>query len=113
MTMTDQTLMPGMAAGSPSLLAAASKAPALRPTDDVAKARASAEDFEAFFISQMLDTMFKGIRSDGPMGGGHAEEVFRGLLNQEYGKTIAHAGGFGIADMVMREMLHTQEVKPS
>lgn len=110
--MADHSMTAGLTTATP-LLEAAGRPPALRPTGDVARARAAAEDFEAFFIGQMLDTMFKGIRTDGPMGGGHAEQVFRGLLNQEYGKTIAGAGGFGIADMVMREMLNTQEVDPS
>lgn len=79
------------------------------PTSDLAKARAAAEDFEAFFVSQSLDIMTKGIESDGMFGGGNGERVFRTLLNQEYGKAIAKAGGFGIADMVMQEMIKQQE----
>jgi Rod binding domain-containing protein len=37
--------------------------------------------------------------------------MYRGLLMQEYGKTVARDGGFGIADAVEREMLKMQEVK--
>jgi len=69
----------------------------------------AAKDFESFFLSQMLDQISQGISSDGMFGGGHAEKVFKGLLNQEYGKAIAQSGGVGIADMVKTEMLRMQE----
>ncbi len=68
-----------------------------------------AQDFEAFFLSRMLDDMFAGIKTDGPMGGGQGESMFRGLLNQEYGKVIADTGGVGVADAVYREMIKLQE----
>lgn len=69
----------------------------------------AAKEFESFFLSQMLDQISSGISSDGMFGGGHAEKVFKGLLNQEYGKAIAQSGGVGIADMVKVEMLRMQE----
>ena len=74
------------------------------------EARAAAENFESFFLATILDSMFSGIETDGLLGGGHAEAVFRSLLNQEYGKTIASAGGIGVADQVEREIPKLQEV---
>ena len=71
----------------------------------------AAEDFEAVFLSQMLESMFKGIKTDGPFGGGHAEEMMRSFMLQEYGKVMAAGGGIGIADAVKRELLHAQEGK--
>jgi Rod binding domain-containing protein len=71
----------------------------------------TAEDFEAVFMSQMLESMFKGIKTDGPFGGGHAEEIMRSFMLQEYGKVMAAGGGIGIADAVKRELLHAQEGK--
>jgi flagellar protein FlgJ len=69
-----------------------------------------AEDFEAFFLGQTLETMFQGIKTDENFGGGRGEDVFRSLQVQEYGKAIAKAGGLGIADVVKREILRQQEV---
>jgi hypothetical protein len=51
------------------------------------------------------------IISAGPFGGGHGEEVFRSLLTQEYGRSMARAGGVGFADAVQREILRLQEVE--
>ncbi|MCG8493932.1 MAG: rod-binding protein [Sneathiellales bacterium] len=74
------------------------------------KARAAAEDFEAFFLSQMLNTMSAGIQTDETFGGGESEKIFRSMLNDEYSKSMARQGGIGIADAVFREMLAMQEV---
>ncbi|HEX9835400.1 MAG TPA: rod-binding protein [Alphaproteobacteria bacterium] len=81
---------------------------ALRTAND---AKRAAEEFEAQFLAQMLEHMFADVRTDGPFGGGQAEEIYRSLLMQEYGKVIAKAGGVGLADTVRREILRAQEVR--
>ena len=63
------------------------------------------------FIGQMLSTMFEGVKTDGPFGGGYGEGVFRSLMVEQYSKTIADQGGFGLADQVKREILKLQEMK--
>lgn len=73
--------------------------------------QATAEEFEAVFLSTMLSQMFTGLPTDGPFGGGHAEETFRGMLIEQYGKEIAATGGIGIADEVARELLRLQEAQ--
>ena len=54
-----------------------------------AQAQKAAEDVEAFFLSQVFETMFAGVKTDGPFGGGQGEKVFRSMLVQEYGKAAA------------------------
>jgi len=71
--------------------------------------REKAEDFEAVFLSQMLRPMFESVPTDGLMGGGQAESVYRGMMSDEMGKSIAKSGGVGIADSVYRELLKLQE----
>ena len=71
----------------------------------------TAQEFEAMFLSEMMSHMMDGvIDSDGPMGGGHAEDIYRSFLNDEYAKIMSRSGGVGVADMVKREMLKLQEV---
>ena len=81
------------------------------PTVDRQRIRQAAEDFEAVFLSQMLQPMFEGLETDGLFGGGSAEQIYRGVLLQEYGKALAQRGGVGIADAVEQEMLKLQEVE--
>jgi peptidoglycan hydrolase FlgJ len=89
--------------------ATASKAKASKAPDDKSVAKAATE-FEAQFVSQMLTQMWQGIETDGYFGGGNGEEMFRGLMINEYGKQIAQSGKLGIADSVRNAMLKMQEV---
>jgi peptidoglycan hydrolase FlgJ len=78
-------------------------------TTDPVAARRAAREFEALFVSQMIAEMFTDIGADPIFGGGHAEEMWRSMLHQEYGREIVQRGGFGLADAVMREVLQAQE----
>ncbi len=91
---------------------ATSRTPVPMRTNDPATAREAAQEFEAFFLSQVLESMFKGIKSGGMFGGGKAEAAFRPMMFQEYAKLLAERGGIGLADAVMRELLITQEIEP-
>jgi Rod binding domain-containing protein len=87
-----------------------------RKAADLAKAspeeaRKAAVEFEGFFIASALESMFSGIETDGLFGGGHGEKVFRSMMLQEYGKSIAERNGIGIADAVQREIMKLQEVQ--
>lgn len=74
-------------------------------------ARKTAVEFEGFFIAMALESMFSGIETEGLFGGGHGEKVFRSMMLQEYGKSIAERSGIGIADAVQREIISLQEVQ--
>ncbi|PHZ83334.1 rod-binding protein [Paremcibacter congregatus] len=79
-------------------------------TDFERKARDTADSFEAVFLSQILKSMSTGLKADGAFSGGHGEDVFRDVLNEEIGKQISKNGGIGLSDAVYREILKTQEV---
>ncbi len=74
-------------------------------------ARQAAEEFEQNFLTTMLESMFEGLKTDAPFGGGHAEQQFRSVLLGEYAKDMAKSGGIGIADEVYREIIAIQEGK--
>lgn len=79
-------------------------------TDPAALDR-SAKEFESVFLSQMMSQMWSGVEVDETFGGGHAEEVWRGMMVEEYGKMIARNGGVGIADQMKSQLLALQEVQ--
>ncbi|MEQ8711112.1 MAG: rod-binding protein [Rhodospirillales bacterium] len=69
----------------------------------------AAKDFEAVFISSMIQPMFDSLETDGMFGGGQGEKVFRSMMVQEYGRKMVDAGGIGLADKVYEVMLKAQE----
>jgi Rod binding domain-containing protein len=82
------------------------KAPAASGNTAIAKA---SKEFESVFISEFLGSMFQGIPTDGPTGGGEGEEMFRSLLIDQYGQSLEKRGGFGLAAAVQRQLLKQQE----
>jgi Rod binding domain-containing protein len=76
-----------------------------------AKARATAQDFEAVFLNSMFQHMFTGMDGDGPFGGNGATGVWRSMLTDEYAKSFAKSGGIGIADQVYRTLIAQQEAR--
>lgn len=74
-----------------------------------ARMRETADAFEASFLSQMLKPMFEGLKTDGPFGGGEAEGTWRGFMIDAMAKQTVRAGGIGLADQVVAQMLKMQE----
>ena len=65
--------------------------------------RKAAEGFEAIFIQKMWDEM----RSSLPKNGMHyskEEEYWQSMYSQELGKSMASAGGIGLADMMVEQL---------
>lgn len=69
----------------------------------------AAQDFEAVFLNTMLESMFTGLEEGGAWGNGTGSEAWRGMLVEEYSRTIAQSGGIGVADAVKRELIALQE----
>ena len=84
----------------------AAPAAAAAPT---ARMRETAEAFEATFVAQMLKPMFEGLSTEAPFGGGEAEGTWRGFMIEAMAKQTVRAGGIGLADQVVAQMLKMQE----
>lgn len=95
-----------------SAMTLAQSAPVKMPTatPNAAAAGKAAKEFESVFISQFLGSMFSGIATDGPTGGGEGEEMFRSLMIDQYGKSMEARGGFGLAAAVQHQLLKHQEI---
>jgi len=89
-------------------LAMTQSAPALGRLGKNGNVDKASKDFEGMFMSQMLQPMFDSMPVDPVFGGGHAEQIMRSFLVQEYGKIAAGSGKFGIAAAVKNEMIKAQ-----
>jgi Rod binding domain-containing protein len=96
-----------------AMLAQSAQAKAPAATGNAEIAAKTSKEFESVFISQFVGSMFQGISTDGPTGGGEGEEMFRSLMVDQYSKSIEQRGGFGLAAAVQRQLLKHQEVPAS
>jgi len=69
----------------------------------------AARGFEAVFLTQLVDSMFAGLETNGYFGGGHAEKMWRGFLVEHIAEAFAERGGVGIADAVRAQIVQMSE----
>ncbi len=70
-----------------------------------------AKDFEAVFITEMIKPMFEGIETNEMFGGGKGEEIFNGMMIDEYGKNIASLDILGIQTQVKNKLIELQAAR--
>jgi Rod binding domain-containing protein len=67
------------------------------PGNKNAELKKTTQDFEALFIGMMLKSMRSTVGKDSLTGGGHGEEVYRSMLDQEYAQEAAKSGSLGLS----------------
>ena len=71
----------------------------------------TAQNFEASFLTSMLQTMFSQVSTSPPFGGGEGEDMWKSFLAEAMAKDMAKRGGVGVSNAVEREMLKLQGLK--
>jgi flagellar protein FlgJ len=69
--------------------------------------RKTAEQFEAYFIQQMMKSMRESIEKSDLVEGGNME-MYQDLMDKEVSLGMAKRGGMGLADMLERQMNQAQ-----
>lgn len=88
----------------------AGQMPSMAPAGaDYAAMQKTAQEFESFYLGQMLQPMFANIEPAEPFNGGSGAKIWQQMQVDEFGKAISKSGGVGIADMVLRQMIAMQE----
>jgi flagellar protein FlgJ len=70
-------------------------------------AKKVARDFESMFVGIMFKSMRETVGKDSLTGGGHGEEMYRSMLDQEYAKAAGEGQGLGLAGTIEKELLKT------
>jgi peptidoglycan hydrolase FlgJ len=74
------------------------------PLKEQARLKKACQDFESIFLNYMLSKMRESVPKDDLMGGGNAENIYRGMLDEELSKQIAAGGGMGLGNMLYRQL---------
>lgn len=76
-----------------------------------AQAKKVAQDFEGLFIGMMVKSMRETVGKDKLTGGGHGEEVYRSMLDQQYVEAAVKRGGFGLAKQIEKDIIRQESRK--
>lgn len=72
--------------------------------------RQQAEELEGVFLNTLMKEMFASIETDSDaFGGGFAEETWRGMQAEQFAAGLAEAGGIGLADAIVANLLAVQQ----
>lgn len=75
------------------------------------KQAATAREFESVFAGQLAKLMLEQVEVDERFGGGHGEEMFRGVLAEELGKSIAAGGQLGLSPAILAAIQRMESPK--
>lgn len=84
-------------------------AKSVEDSKEMKKIDEAAKDFEAVFISEMLKPMFENTTPSSPFNGGKGEEIFQGMMIQEYGKMLVDHGGVGMSTQIREQLIKMQQ----
>ncbi|HXE94906.1 MAG TPA: rod-binding protein [Dongiaceae bacterium] len=76
------------------------------------QAKKVSQDFEALFVGMMMKSMRATVGKDKLTGGGHGDEVYRSMLDQEYAAaSVKRGGGLGIAKIIEKDIIRQESRK--
>jgi Rod binding domain-containing protein len=86
--------------GPPSTLESAEAVGRRAVAGDDGAIRGVAEQFESLFLNLVLKAMRDTVHKNGLISGGHAEEIYGSMLDDEYAKSMSQQHQTGIADQI-------------
>lgn len=69
-----------------------------------------ARQFEAIVINMMMKAMRNTVQKGKLIHGGMGEDIFEGMLDEQYSKSISESSGFGLARILVEQL--DKEAKP-
>lgn len=73
------------------------------------QAKKVSQDFEALFVGMMMKSMRATVGKDKLTGGGHGEEIYRSMLDQEYAAaSVKRGGGIGLAKIIEKDIIRQE-----
>ena len=72
------------------------------------KLKKISQDFEGLFVGMMMKSMRETIGKDKLTGGGHGEDVYSSMLDQEYVAESVKRGGLGLAKQIEKELVRQE-----
>lgn len=74
------------------------------------KLQGQATELEGMFLNTLVKEMFASIKTDKQsLGGGFAEDTWRGMQAEQLSTSMARNGGIGLADRLMGDLVALQE----
>lgn len=68
------------------------------------KLKEATQEFETQFVTILLQSMRRALPEASPTAPGRGERLFREMLDEQWARGGAQSGGFGLGDMLHRQL---------
>lgn len=68
------------------------------------KLRQACADFEAIMLNQLLNMARESLPEGGLFDGGHAENIYRSMQDEELSKQLASGKGMGLGELLFQQI---------
>ncbi len=89
----------------------APQASSAQAASDADRLRKTSQELEGVFLGMLMKSMRATVGTGGLFKEGMDTQTYRDMFDQEIGRTLARAGGIGLAQMVLRDQLLRQSGK--
>lgn len=79
----------------------------------LARLEDQSREMEGVFLNTLMKEMFASVSAQGEIDGGFAEETWRGMQAEQMASAVAEAGGIGLAEAILPELIAAQEAAAS
>ena len=96
---------------SPAMLGASkSSAGQMTSPAQMGHLKSQAQELEGVFLNTLMKQMFSSLHADKDLGGGgFGEDTWRDMQAEQMANSVSEAGGIGLADSIMGDLLKIQE----
>lgn len=98
----DPILLPGLLPNPQSEI------PDPKSGSEAERLRETAQEFEGVFLGLLLKAMRGSVGSGGLFKESTDGQIYREMFDQEIGRSLARAGGIGLAQMILRDQARRQ-----
>lgn len=71
------------------------------------------QELESVFLNQIMSVMRSTVPANALLGRSQAEEIFQGMLDQEYAKSASKTGSIGLAEIIFRQLKQSTDTTPA
>ncbi|GMT42574.1 MAG: hypothetical protein IEMM0002_0985 [bacterium] len=72
--------------------------------NDLAKLKKLSQQYESFFMKEVVSAMRRSVPKSDLLNGGNAEEIYKSMLDEQWSAHMAESGDTGIAQSIYNMM---------
>lgn len=83
--------------------------PTVNNDGDFDKLKEACQEFESYFLSEMIKNMRKTVPDGGLIKKSNGEKIYQEMLDSEYASNISKEKGVGLSELMFRQLIEDKK----